>query len=52
MKLLPMLASFIASYIGWAVGRPFGIFAGALFSIIAGALGFYYARKFQKEIMG
>lgn len=47
-----MLAAFIASYIGWAVGRPFGIFAGSLLSIIAGSLGFYYARKFQKDMMG
>jgi len=52
MKLLPVLASFVASYIGWAVGRPLGVFAGTLLSIIAGGLGFWYAKKFQKEMMG
>lgn len=50
MKLLPYLACFVASYVGWAIGKPLGLFTSSLLALIAGALGFYYARKFQKEL--
>jgi uncharacterized membrane protein YjjB (DUF3815 family) len=52
MKLLPMLASFIGGYVGWAIGKPLGVFVATLASLIIGALAFYYARKYQKEMLG
>ena len=50
LKLIPLLAATIASYVGWAIGRPFGVFLGALLAIVGGALGGYYGKKLREQV--
>ena len=52
MKLLPHLSAFIAGAFGYRLGRPFGVFVASLVSLIATVLAFYYARKYQKSLLG
>ena len=48
--LIPLLASTIASYIGWAVGRPFGVFLGVLLAIVGGGIGAYYRNNIKDRV--
>ena len=52
MRLFPYIASFVGSMVGWKVGRLLDLFAAIILSFIAGALAFYYARRFQKAMLG
>jgi hypothetical protein len=52
MRLFPYIASFIAGTVGWKLGALLDIFVAILLSLIFGVLGFYYARKYQKEVLG
>jgi hypothetical protein len=53
MKILPVLAAFIAGTLGWALGKAVeGRFTAILLSLIGTALGFYYGRKYVKELLG
>jgi hypothetical protein len=50
MKVLPLLTSFIAGTVGWAIGRPTGVFTATILSIVGISLGFYYGRKYVKNL--
>jgi hypothetical protein len=51
MTLIPYLVSFIAGTIGWAVGKKLGgVFSAAVVSIVLTGLGFYYSRKWVKDM--
>jgi hypothetical protein len=53
MKLLPIMASFIAGTLGWAIGNAVeGRFTAILLSLIGTALGFYYGRRYVKDLFG
>lgn len=52
MRSLPYIAGFVTSYVGWSVGRPLGVFVATILALVLGALGFYYARKYQRELLG
>ena len=53
MKLLPILTSFIAGTLGWYLGQAVeGRFTAILLSLLGTALGFYYGRKYLKELVG
>ena len=52
MRLFPYIAAFVGSMIGWKVGQLLDLFVAIILSFIAGALAFYYARRFQKETLG
>lgn len=52
MRLLPYLVSFITGTVGWKLGALVDIFVAILLSLILSVLGFYYARKYQKEVLG
>jgi hypothetical protein len=47
------MTSFIASAMGWAVGNKVeGRFTGIMLSMLGAALGFYYGRKYIKDLLG
>ena len=48
--LIPLLGSTIAAYIGWAVGRPFGVFLAAVLAIVGAAIGGYYGKKIKDRV--
>jgi hypothetical protein len=48
LALIPLLLSTIGGAVGWKLGRPFGVFTGALLALIGLSLGFYYGRKLRK----
>lgn len=50
LPLIPWLVMSIASAIGWKLGRPLGLFAGAVAAIVGAALGFYYGRKLRQAV--
>lgn len=51
MTLIPYMAGFIAGTIGWVLGKKFGDMFGAIVvSLVAGSLGFYYTRRYMKEL--
>lgn len=51
MSLIPYMVSFIAGTIGWSAGKSIGgMFGAILVSLIASALGFYYARKYVQGL--
>ncbi|MGH7637680.1 MAG: hypothetical protein ACREOK_08505 [Gemmatimonadaceae bacterium] len=52
MRLFPMIAGFIGAMVGWKVGRLLDLFVAIILSLTAGALAFYYARKYQREMLG
>ena len=52
MRLFPYIAAFVGSMVGWKVGRLLDLFVAIILSFIAGALSFYYARRFQREMLG
>ena len=52
MKLFPMVAAFIAGMIGWKAGMLLDRFVAIIASFVFGVLAFYYARKYQKEMLG
>ena len=52
MRLFPHIAGFIGAMVGWKVGRLVDLFVAIILSLTAGALAFYYARKYQKEMLG
>ena len=52
MRIFPYIAAFVGSMIGWKVGRLLDLFVAIILGFVAGALSFYYARKFQKETLG
>ena len=52
MRAFPMVASFIAGTVGWKLGSLVDTFVAILASLVLGVLGFYYARKYQKEMLG
>jgi hypothetical protein len=53
MKILPVMTAFIAGTVGWALGKAVeGRFTAILLSMIGTALGFYYGRKYVKELLG
>ena len=52
-SLFPILTSFIAGTLGWAVGMKIeGRFTGIMLSLLGTCLGFYYGRKYIKEMLG
>jgi hypothetical protein len=50
LPLIPWLFMSFASALGWKLGKPFGVFAAAVFSIVGAALGFYYGRKLRRAV--
>ena len=51
VTLLPYMISMIAGAIGWAIGKKVeGIFTASLLALIASILGFYYGRKYVKDL--
>lgn len=52
MKAFPMVAAFIGGMVGWKLGLLVGRFTAIIASLVMGVLAFYYARKYQKEILG
>jgi hypothetical protein len=53
MKLLPIMATFIAGTLGYHLGKAIeGRFTAILLSLIGSVLGFYYGRKYMKELLG
>ena len=52
MTLLPYLVSFITSTIAWSLGKQLGgNWLGAVLSILAGILGWYYTRNYVKNLL-
>jgi hypothetical protein len=52
-SLFPLITSFIASSVGWALGNKIeGRFTGIVLAMLGAALGFYYGRKYIKEMLG
>jgi hypothetical protein len=59
VKLLPIVAAFVGGAMGWSIGKrigmladqQIGLFTGSVLAIVGLSLGFYYARRFQKNIM-
>lgn len=48
-----MMTSFIAGTLGWAAGKAIeGRFAAILLALLGTTLGFYYGRKYIKEMLG
>ena len=56
MSLLPYMVSLIAGAIGWSLGKKIeGVFTASVFSLLGSILGYYYGRKYLKnlnEMMG
>lgn len=52
MRLFPYIAAFVGGVVGWKVGRLLDVFVAIILGFLAGALSFYYARKYQKEMLG
>ena len=52
MKLLPHLSAMIAGAFAYKLARPAGVYVATLVSLIATVLAFYYARKYQKSLLG
>ena len=51
--LFPLMTAFIAGAVGWALGKAVeGRFTATLLSMLGSALGFYYGRRYIKEILG
>lgn len=51
MTLIPYMAGFIAGTIGWALGNKFGgMFGAIMVSLVVGSLGFYYVRRYMREL--
>ena len=51
MTLIPYMAGFIAGTIGWALGNKIGGMFGAIMaSLLLGTLGFYYVRRYMKQL--
>lgn len=51
MTLVPYLVSFIAGTIGWSVGKKLGgTFPAAVLSMLLTGLGYYYGRKWIKDM--
>jgi hypothetical protein len=49
--LFPMMTAFIAGAIGWKLGKAIeGRFTAYLLSLIGTTLGFYYGRKYIRDI--
>jgi hypothetical protein len=49
VKLSGFLGATLASYAGWYLGAPVGMFTAFLLSIVGGGVGLYYGRKFGKR---
>ena len=52
MRFFPMVASFIGGMVGWKLGELVDLFVAIIASFVLGVLAFYYARKYQKEMLG
>ena len=51
--LFPLMTSFIAGAMGWSAGKAIeGRFTAYLLSLLGTTLGFYYGRKYIKELLG
>lgn len=51
-SLFPVLTSFIAGTVGWALGaRLEGRFTAIMLSLLGTTLGFYYGRKYIKSVL-
>jgi uncharacterized membrane protein YdjX (TVP38/TMEM64 family) len=51
--LFPIMASIVAGAVGWKLGNVIeGRFLSMLLSLIGSALGFYYGRKYIKDLLG
>jgi hypothetical protein len=47
------MTSFIAGTVGWAAGKAIeGRFTAIMLSLLGTCLGFYYGRKYIKEMLG
>ena len=45
------MAGFVAGTLGWALGHRFGgMFGAIMVSLISGSLGFYYVRRYMKNL--
>jgi hypothetical protein len=52
-SLFPAMTSFIAGTLGWALGAKVeGRFTAIILSLLGTCLGFYYGRKYIKEMLG
>jgi positive regulator of sigma E activity len=50
--LFPLMTSFIAGAVAWKLGKVIeGRFLSLLFALIGTTLGFYYGRKYIKELL-
>ena len=56
MSLLPYMVSLIVGAIGWSLGKKVeGVFTASILSLLGSVLGYYYGRKYLKnlnEMMG
>lgn len=42
----------LGGWIGWALGRRFGVFPAYMLSVICSAVALYWSRRFTRNLIG
>ena len=50
--ILSLAGMSLGGWIGWALGRPFGVFVAYLLSVVCSAVALYWCRRLTRDLLG
>ena len=48
-KIIPILSTGLATYIGWVLGRRFGIFTAFIVAVVVAGIAWYASKKWVAD---